>query len=166
MFVDHYFAECVLVGGARRAARMSTKSWRDKNVLSYIIAIPTSSTAFSPRAILRDSQGTVDCVMGICAITRQVSKGRTRKICQIEHWPNPVLSKSFTGKRQRNDECYWRRSPLPAASGVGSSVKNLRPIIAQGLIPEVKEKNWQEHEETSHMLPRASPTAESTSPVT
>lgn len=29
LYVDHYLAECVLVGGARRAARMSTKSWRD-----------------------------------------------------------------------------------------------------------------------------------------
>lgn len=36
MFVDHYLSECVLVGGARRAARMSTKSWRDKGVLEFI----------------------------------------------------------------------------------------------------------------------------------
>lgn len=36
MYIDHYFAECVLVGGARRAARMSTKHWRDRNVLDFI----------------------------------------------------------------------------------------------------------------------------------
>lgn len=36
IYIDHYFAECVLVGGARRAARMSTKSWRDKTVLDFI----------------------------------------------------------------------------------------------------------------------------------
>lgn len=36
MYVDHYFAECVLVGGARRAARMSTKFWRDPSVLEFI----------------------------------------------------------------------------------------------------------------------------------
>lgn len=36
MYVDHYLAECVLVGGARRAARMSTKSWRDRTVLDFI----------------------------------------------------------------------------------------------------------------------------------
>ncbi len=36
MFVDHYLAECVLVGGARRAARMATKSWREKSVLDFI----------------------------------------------------------------------------------------------------------------------------------
>jgi len=36
LYVDHYFAECVLVGGARRAARMSTKSWRDATVLDFI----------------------------------------------------------------------------------------------------------------------------------
>jgi ribonucleoside-triphosphate reductase (formate) len=29
MWVDHYLAECVLVGGARRSARMSTKYWKD-----------------------------------------------------------------------------------------------------------------------------------------
>lgn len=36
IYVDHYFAECVLVGGARRAARMSTKTWRDQTVLDFI----------------------------------------------------------------------------------------------------------------------------------
>lgn len=36
MYVDHYFAECVLVGGARRAARMSTKFWKDHDILDFI----------------------------------------------------------------------------------------------------------------------------------
>ena len=36
LYIDHFLAECVLVGGARRAARMSTKSWRDKNVVDFI----------------------------------------------------------------------------------------------------------------------------------
>lgn len=36
MFVDHYLAECVLVGGARRAARMATKTWRDQTVFDFI----------------------------------------------------------------------------------------------------------------------------------
>jgi adenosylcobalamin-dependent ribonucleoside-triphosphate reductase len=36
MYVDHYLAEPVLVGGARRAARMAVKSWRDKSVLDFI----------------------------------------------------------------------------------------------------------------------------------
>ena len=36
MYVDHYFAECVLVGGARRAARMATKYWQDPTVLDFV----------------------------------------------------------------------------------------------------------------------------------
>jgi adenosylcobalamin-dependent ribonucleoside-triphosphate reductase len=36
MYADHYAAECVLVGGARRAARMATKYWRDRTVLDFI----------------------------------------------------------------------------------------------------------------------------------
>lgn len=36
IYIDHYFAECVLVGGARRAARMSTKTWKDKSVIDFI----------------------------------------------------------------------------------------------------------------------------------
>jgi len=36
MYVDHYLAEPVLVGGARRAARMAVKTWRDKSVLQFI----------------------------------------------------------------------------------------------------------------------------------
>jgi hypothetical protein len=36
MYMDHYLAECVLVGGARRAARMSTKDWRDPGIFDFI----------------------------------------------------------------------------------------------------------------------------------
>jgi hypothetical protein len=36
MYADDYSAQCVLVGGARRAARMATKTWRDKSVLEFI----------------------------------------------------------------------------------------------------------------------------------
>jgi hypothetical protein len=36
MFADHYLAECVLVGGARRAARMATKTWRDLTIFEFI----------------------------------------------------------------------------------------------------------------------------------
>lgn len=36
LYVDHYLAECVLVGGARRAARMSTKTWSDPSVLDFV----------------------------------------------------------------------------------------------------------------------------------
>jgi len=36
MMVDHFFAESVLVGGARRAARIATKSWRDEGIFEFI----------------------------------------------------------------------------------------------------------------------------------
>jgi hypothetical protein len=36
LMVDHYFSVEVQVGGARRAARMATKSWRDKGVHKFI----------------------------------------------------------------------------------------------------------------------------------
>jgi len=36
MFVDHYLAEPVLVGGARRAARIAVKHWKDRTVLDFI----------------------------------------------------------------------------------------------------------------------------------
>lgn len=36
MYADHYYAECVLVGGARRAARMATKTWRDDSIFEFI----------------------------------------------------------------------------------------------------------------------------------
>lgn len=36
LYVDHYFSECVLVGGARRSARMSTKFWKDESIFEFI----------------------------------------------------------------------------------------------------------------------------------
>jgi ribonucleotide reductase alpha subunit len=36
MWVDHYLADCVLVGGVRRSARIAGKWWRDPGVLEFI----------------------------------------------------------------------------------------------------------------------------------
>lgn len=36
MRIDHYAAECVLVGGARRAARMATKRWDDPTIFDFV----------------------------------------------------------------------------------------------------------------------------------
>lgn len=36
IYADHYAAECVLVGGARRAARMATKHWKDDTIFEFI----------------------------------------------------------------------------------------------------------------------------------
>ena len=36
MYVDHFFAECVLVGGARRAARIAVMDWRSEHVIDFI----------------------------------------------------------------------------------------------------------------------------------
>lgn len=36
LFVDHYLAECVQMGGARRAARMATKTWRDRDAIEFV----------------------------------------------------------------------------------------------------------------------------------
>lgn len=36
IYVDHYLAECVLVGGARRAARIATKTWTDSEIFDFI----------------------------------------------------------------------------------------------------------------------------------
>lgn len=36
MFVDHYLATCVVVGGIRRSARIAVKSWRDKDIFEFI----------------------------------------------------------------------------------------------------------------------------------
>jgi len=35
LYVEHYFSESVLVGGARRASGMITKNWRDAGVLDF-----------------------------------------------------------------------------------------------------------------------------------
>lgn len=36
MWADHYLAECVLVGGARRAARIAVKYWKDASIFKFI----------------------------------------------------------------------------------------------------------------------------------
>jgi hypothetical protein len=53
MYMDHYFAEPVPVGGARRAARMATKTWRDPGVLDFIgIKRPIEYDGLSPDEVV------------------------------------------------------------------------------------------------------------------
>ncbi|KAB7643727.1 ribonucleoside-diphosphate reductase [Polymorphobacter fuscus] len=74
LYIDHFLAECVLVGGARRAARMSTKSWRDKNIVDFIevkrpieyegmngeqVAAFRAATRMPPQAFLWSSNNSV-----------------------------------------------------------------------------------------------------------
>lgn len=37
----------------------------------------------------RDVQDKTDIVMAICAITREINKGKTRRRCEIVYWPAP-----------------------------------------------------------------------------
>lgn len=54
MYVDHYLAECVLVGGARRAARIAVKFWKDKTILDFInIKRPIEFTDMKPEDITK-----------------------------------------------------------------------------------------------------------------
>lgn len=36
MYIDHYFAEVVMMGGVRRSARMATKYWKDASIFKFI----------------------------------------------------------------------------------------------------------------------------------
>ena len=65
MYIDHYMAECVLVGGARRAARMSTKSWKDKTVLDFItVKRPIEYVGLSMDAIVQYNKDSAYPPMG------------------------------------------------------------------------------------------------------
>ena len=58
MYVDHLFAECVLVGGARRAARMSTKHWTDPSIFDFIsIKRPTEFAGLTMEQVATTPNG-------------------------------------------------------------------------------------------------------------
>lgn len=56
MWIDHYLAESVLVGGARRSARMSTKFWKDPEVFDFINIKRRGSLWSSNNSITVDSE--------------------------------------------------------------------------------------------------------------
>ncbi|MFZ3482872.1 hypothetical protein [Sphingomonas sp. 3-13AW] len=74
LYIDHYLAEPVLVGGARRAARMSTKHWSDLDAVEFIevkrpieydglsmeeVVALRQQSAFPPMAFLWSSNNSV-----------------------------------------------------------------------------------------------------------
>jgi ribonucleoside-triphosphate reductase (formate) len=53
MYIDHYFAEIVMVGGVRRSARMSVKYWKDPTVLDFIeVKRPVEFLGKTPKQIV------------------------------------------------------------------------------------------------------------------
>lgn len=53
MFVDHYLAECVLVGGARRSSRIAVKHWKDRTIFEFIqLKRPIEYNGMTPRQII------------------------------------------------------------------------------------------------------------------
>jgi adenosylcobalamin-dependent ribonucleoside-triphosphate reductase len=53
MFVDHYLAEPVLVGGARRAARIAVKNWKDRSIFDFIrLKRPIEYDGMSARQVI------------------------------------------------------------------------------------------------------------------
>jgi hypothetical protein len=53
VYVEHYFAESVLVGGARRAAGILTMIWTDPNIFDFIaIKMPPEFIGLTPEEIL------------------------------------------------------------------------------------------------------------------
>lgn len=61
MYLDHYFSECVLVGGSRRSARMSTMFWKDENIFEFIVVKrPIEYLNKNIKEIIDIRQGCVD----------------------------------------------------------------------------------------------------------
>lgn len=56
MYVDHFLAECVVVGGARRAARMSCKPWRDVGIFEFIAIKSEAGLWTSNNSVLVDQE--------------------------------------------------------------------------------------------------------------
>jgi adenosylcobalamin-dependent ribonucleoside-triphosphate reductase len=82
MHADHYYAECVLVGGARRAARMATKSWRDKSVLRFIDIKKGGVLWSSNNSITVDEE----FWEGVRNVKRFVDAGHTRIVATDLEW--------------------------------------------------------------------------------
>jgi len=80
MYADHYSAECVLVGGARRAARMATKTWRDETVLDFI-QLKRGGFLWSSNNSVTVDQEFWDYVRGV----RQPVTEYERKMCKHAH---------------------------------------------------------------------------------
>jgi len=56
MRIDHYLSQEVQVGGARRAARMSTKDWRDPGIFDFIMIKSEGGLWTSNNSIMVDAE--------------------------------------------------------------------------------------------------------------
>jgi len=90
LFADHYAAECVLVGGARRSARMATKHWKDPTIFDFI-QVKRGGFLWSSNNSVTVDQAFRDSVV------------KVRRL--IDHYVNAIGLKTF-GDRQ------WLKSTM------------------------------------------------------
>lgn len=93
LYIDHLLAEPVLVGGARRAARMSTKTWRDPDAVDFVKV---------KRPIEYIGLNTVE----------EISAFRKDYVTNHGYQPDAFLWSSNNSLTV--DEEFWHRAKLPA----------------------------------------------------
>lgn len=62
MHVDHFLSACVMVGGARRAARMATKYWKDAGIFRFINIKQSAGLWSSNNSVTIDEEFRTACV--------------------------------------------------------------------------------------------------------
>ena len=163
LYVDHYLAEPVLVGGARRAARMSTKHWSDLGSIDFIevkrpieyegltmgeVATFRAGCAFPPLAFLWSSNNSV---------TVDADFWRRVELAEGDAEFNHHLTRHARAVLQRGVECaYGDGTGEPGFINEDQLVKNDRGLDAEVFRRGdfVGSERYQVADDTRHLLSR------------
>ena len=113
LLIDHFFSVEVQVGGARRAARMATKSWRDPAVLRFI-AIKRRGRAMD-RQPLRHGRSRI-----LAAYARATTPTRS-PATPARYSPKPPAAPTSTANPASSTATNWKTT-APAAPGKNQSM--------------------------------------------
>ncbi len=114
MFVDHYLSECVLVGGARRAARIAVKKWTDPDIDEFIsikkggfLWSANNSVAVDEKFWAQDSQHAEDVLKDILKAQYYDKTGEPgfvnqHKLVQNDNGYDGYLDGEFSNSKKYN----------------------------------------------------------------
>ena len=118
MYADHYVAECVLVGGARRAARMATKHWKDASIFDFISLKRGGFLWSSNNSVMADQEFRDACVKVHALVQYETEYKSSLQTLLLDGIITTIEAHAYRVLRELTEAAYYDKTGEPGIINV------------------------------------------------
>lgn len=138
MYADHYVAECVLVGGARRAARMATKHWKDASIFDFISLKRGGFLWSSNNSVMADQEFRDACVKVHALVRNEKEYKASLETLLLDGIITTIEAHAYRVLRELTEAAYYDKTGEPGIINLDKLTDNTTGIeqYVDGLFAE------------------------------